>query len=277
MTSQMPAITAKKLSAVTCAVLLAAVMITMTAAESACAAEAAKTSAVKSADFQNLRPVAAGMKVSLSASAQKMIANDEARVYWKAMSQKKTAAEASRTALAAAEKGVAVIKKAFPGIVVNTGSVSVDPVYTRAKEGESSKIDSWRATVRLNARAPQAGKAGELSVAPLSAGSADWTIESVRFSVSKAVLAKANDALVQDVVKQIQQKGIRVAQGFGMSPNSARMESVNFSDPEGGSPRVMMMSTARMMSAGANSATPSLEAGETEVSVQASAVVVIRQ
>ena len=122
-----------------------------------CAAAAALALAAPLSGYAMPRVADAGLAMTVTGEANRLLANDQAVITFTAEAQRPQAQDASDEIIKAGNAAIAALNaiNAPAGQVeVQTADFSTWPVRTRAKEGETSEIAAWgaRQTLRVTVR-----------------------------------------------------------------------------------------------------------------------------
>ena len=201
-----------------------------------CAAAAAMALAAPLAAEAMPRVADAGLVMTVTGEASKLLANDQAVITFTAEAQRPQAQEASDEIVKAGNAAIEALKaiNAPAGQVeVQTADFSTWPVKTRAKEGEASEIAAWgaRQTIRVTVRDLK------LASAVMNAAGKTMNYDGVSFSVSRAVRDAAQDELLGEAVKRATERAVKAAEALGLGEKNVRIEGIQMSGAAGPSPR----------------------------------------
>ena len=205
-----------------------------------------------------------GVTVQIQGEASLTVPNDEVLVTFSVEAQRPKASEASDAVLKQGNLASEALKRFGGRITVETNDLSTWPVYAKAKEGEVPVPGAWgaRETIRVTVRDVTA-------VSDVMAAAAEhMNYDGITFRVSKKARLEQNEALIRAAMADAARKAEVVAESFGLTPASVRIQSVNVGQRSGGSVRYYAapaMKSADMVNAARVS--PQMSAGTTDVSL----------
>jgi len=203
----------------------------------------------------------------VSASAQSEVRQDWLVIRLQARHQAADAASVQRRLQALQERALTTLRPAVNGeeFQLQTGSFSVHPRY-----GRDGKIHNWEGVsewVIQGRDVPQLTRA--------AANTADWTVASMHFELSRQAREQAEHALMQEAIQQFNAKAQALATGFGFQRfdlHEVRLDA----DSNHPIPGLLRMS-ADMRHAGQEHPPLSAEPGLSPVVVNLSGAVRLRQ
>lgn len=213
-----------------------------------CAAAAALTLAAPLSGYAMPRVADAGLVMTVTGEANRLLANDQAVITFTAEAQRPQAQDASDEIIKAGNAAIAALNaiNAPAGQVeVQTADFSTWPVRTRAKEGETSEIAAWGARQTLR----------------------------VTFSVSRAVREAAQDELLAEAVKRATERAVTAAQALGLEEKNVRIEGIQVSGAAGPSPRYYAQPMMMRAAAANDSAEAVVSAGSADTALTVSLTV----
>ena len=207
-----------------------------------CAAAAALTLAAPLSGYAMPRVADAGLVMTVTGEANRLLANDQAVITFTAEAQRPQAQDASDE-------------------IIKAGNA--------AKEGETSEIAAWgaRQTLRVTVRDLK------LASAVMSAAGKSMNYDGVTFSVSRAVREAAQDELLAEAVKRATERAVTAAQALGLEEKNVRIEGIQVSGAAGPSPRYYAQPMMMRAAAANDSAEAVVSAGSADTALTVSLTV----
>ena len=234
-----------------------------------CAAAAALALAAPLSGYAMPRVADAGLVMTVTGEANRLLANDQAVITFTAEAQRPQAQDASDEIIKAGNAAIAAINAPAGQVEVQTADFSTWPVRTRAKEGETSEIAAWgaRQTLRVTVRDLK------LASAVMSAAGKSMNYDGVTFSVSRAVREAAQDELLAEAVKRATERAVTAAQALGLEEKNVRIEGIQVSGAAGPSPRYYAQPMMMRAAAANDSAEAVVSAGSADAALTVSLTV----
>lgn len=220
-----------------------------------------------------MTPGKAGTLVSLSAEATISQANDQATITLYCMQTGKDAAAITRTVLATTEKGLAALKALnIPNAKFKTTELSSWPQYVTPKKGEAPVIGGWQVRQSLSVTVKDAPEAAHI----IEAAQPYFAFDGISFSLSPKARQAVQTSLIDEAMTHLGERATQVAKSMGKNASNVKIESIDLG--QAGYPAVRMMRAAKAASFDAmeNAVLPTLEAGESTVTLTLSAQVRIK-
>jgi predicted secreted protein len=167
--------------------------------------------------------------------------------------------------------------KAVPGVEVSTGQYYVYPVDSEpvVQPDGTTKIAkkprTWRANQTLELRSTQPD-----ALLPLTGDLQDMglNVQNLSYTLSPEKEEQAKDALLESALAKLKAKAERTAKALGKS--HADLVEVNIDSSYNPPPMMPMMARAMTMSAKADMAAPTAEAGSNDITLTVSARAVLK-
>lgn len=227
----------------------------------ACAAAAAAAMAAPA--WAMPRVADAGVVMTVSGEASKLLANDEAQFTFSVETQQAEAARASDEVVRAGNAAQAALKAFGDKVEVRTADFSTWPVRTRAKEGEIQRIEAWgaRQTLRVTVR--------DLKLASdvMTAAGRTMNYDGVSFSVSRPVREAAQDELLAEAVRKASERAVIAARALGLDEKNVRIEGMQVAGVAGPSPRYYAQPVMMRAAVANDSAAPAVSAGSADTTL----------
>lgn len=220
-----------------------------------------------------MTPGKAGTLVSLSAEATISQANDQATITLYCMQTGKDAAAVTRTVLATTEKGLAALKALnIPNAKFKTTELSSWPQYVTPKKGEAPVIGGWQVRQSLSVTVKDAPEAAHI----IEAAQPYFAFDGISFSLSPKARQAVQTSLIDEAMTHLGERATQVAKSMGKNASDVKIESIDLGQT--GYPAVRMMRAAKAATFDAmeNAVLPTLEAGESTVTLTVNAQVRIK-
>jgi predicted secreted protein len=205
-----------------------------------------------------------GTLLVMSGAAEVEVPNDEAALTFYLELQDADLARAQSQVNQRVAAGVAALKAADPGAIVQTSGYGSYPVY---QPGAARKIVGWRARQSVNL------KTTDLSALPktIAAGQQQLALGGIEFRLSRAARERVEAELIERALANLNARVAAVARSLNVPPGRHRIEELDFGTPTGVRPPMIAM--ARMAGAADAVAEPQLDAGQSTQQVTVSAQV----
>lgn len=208
-----------------------------------------------------------GTVVTLTGEATKTVPNDEALITFTVERSAATADAVTKDVVTAGNRGLEALAKWDKNtVVVETTDFSTWPVYTRAKEGETSKIGAWsaRQTIRVTVK-------DVTKVSDVMKGAADsLQYDGITFRVSQSAQKSAETELLEAALNDAKRRAGVVARNFALTDDNCRVVKITLGDTP--TAPVRYYAAARAMNDGVmlKSATPApaVSAGESTLTMR---------
>ena len=209
-------------------------------------------------------PAEKGAVMTVTGEASVTLPNDEAQITVSKEVQDRDAKRASDEVVKAGNAAAEAMKAFGDAVKVETLALSTNPVYSRAKEGETPEIGAWRSVERMRVTVKDAKRVPEV----LAALSRTMTYDGITFGVSKQARESAQDALFEKAMADAAAQAVKTAEIFGLGEKNVRVESIQSATP--GAPGVRYYAAPALMNArmAAADAAPQVEAGEADVTLR---------
>ena len=207
-----------------------------------------------------MTPGKAGTLVSLSAEATISQANDQATMTLYCTQTGKDAAAITLKALN------------IPNAKFKTTELSSWPQYVTPKKGEAAVIGGWQVRQSLNVTVKDAPEAARI----IEAAQPYFAFDGISFSLSQKARQAVQTSLIDEAMTHLGEHATQVAKSMGKNASDVKIESIDLGQT--GYPAVRMMRAAKAATFDAmeNAVLPTLEAGESTVTLTVNAQVRIK-
>lgn len=212
----------------------------------------------------------AGTKITLSATSQIIVPNDEAQIVFTVTSQNKDAAQAASVVNTQMKAGTQIVMSSDKSAMIKTSGYSSYPVYTQGTDKKAAQIDGWRVEQSLTVTTRA------LSSLPNLVANAQkvMTVSHIRFGLSSETQKQHDSELTQKAYQALEERINMVTQAMGRNSRDAVIESIQVDD-EGGRTVVPVMMRAMAMKQDSIEA-PQLESGESTLSLRLSSEIKLK-
>ena len=220
-----------------------------------------------------MTPGKTGTLVSLSAEASTSQVNDQATINLYCMQTGQNATVLTRDVLSRTEKGLAALKAlAIPDAKFKTTELSSWPQYTTPKKGEAAKIDGWQVRQSLRVIVKDATQAARV----IEAAQPYFAFDGISFSLSQKARQAMQTSLIDEAMTNLGERATQVALSMGKKSSDVKIETLDLGRTGYSVARVLRASKAMALDSVENSAIPTLEAGESTVTLTVNAQIRIR-
>jgi predicted secreted protein len=199
-------------------------------------------------------------RVSFQVEAMREVANDWATAHLSVVAEGKEPAAIATTVNRRMAKAVATAK-GTKDTEVESGAYVTQPIY------DDGRVVRWRASQVLRLESADVERLAQL-IGVLQ--SEDVLLSSIDFSVQPKTRATVEEALIEEALGAFRTRAGLITKGMGEKNWSLISLSVGQS---GGHPRMLQMRAESNMMSMSKSTSPALEAGTSELRVQASGTV----
>ena len=220
-----------------------------------------------------MTPGKTGTLVSLSAEATISQANDQATVNLYCTQTGKDATALTRSVLEITEKGLATLKAlAIPDAKFKTTELSSWPQYVTPKKGEATTIGGWQVRQSLSITVKDAAQAARI----IEAAQPYFAFDGISFSLSQKARQSVETSLIDEAMTHLGERATQVARSMGKKASNVKIESLDFGQTGYPVARMLRAAKATAFDATENAVLPTLEAGESNVTLRVNAQVRIK-
>lgn len=218
-----------------------------------------------------IQPQVGGAELLLNETVSQEFANDQAIVYLYSQSQSENLKTSQGEVNQLMSKAQQKLALAFPEVKIESAGYSVNPVYSKPKEGEESVIKGWiaRQVIKLTVNDVTA-----VSTVVQTAQEAGVALQNLQFGLSLKTRKDAQQKLTVEVLQSLNQRAQIIAATLGVPADSVKIVKLNFG---GDNVRAMPMLARAYVADSANEmvATPRFEAGNSSLSASVQATLKI--
>jgi len=205
-------------------------------------------------------------QVALHAEASREIARDLMRVSLYAEAQHKDPGQLSGNLTRILNSAVERARQ-VAGVKISLGNRNSHPVY----DEQGRRIVAWRERAELNLESTDFASLSQLSAELLSG---ELKIGGMRFAIAEATRQKGEDELLQDAVKAFKARAWLATQALGGS--GYKLVSLNLNSTETTPLPFPRMAMVKSMERSASAPAQEIEAGSSQVSVNADGVIEVQ-
>lgn len=203
-------------------------------------------------------------QVSLRAEVQESVNNDTLTVVLFTEEQDTDPAKLANRITATLNKGLETARQ-NKSIKVSSGSRSSQPVYDEKRQN----IVAWRERGEIRLEGTDFAQVSTVTGDLLG----DLNLDSMSFSLSPSSRTATEDSLIKEAIEAFRQRADIATQGLG--GNGYKIVQLNL-NTQFMSPRPYMRANSMAMAADAKMATPAVEGGEADVTVNADGVIEVQ-
>ena len=220
-----------------------------------------------------MTPGKAGTLVSLSAEATITRANDQATINLYCTQTGKDATSLTHSVLETTEKGLAVLKALnIPEAKFKTTELSSWPQYVTPQKGEAAVIGGWQVRQSLRVTVKDAEQAARV----IEAAQPYFAFDGISFSLSQKTRAAVQTSLIDEAMTHLGERATQVARSMGKKSSDVKIESIDLGQAGYPATRMLRAAKAATFDAVENAVLPTLEAGESSVTLTVNAQVRIK-
>lgn len=211
-----------------------------------------------------------GTKITLSASSQITVPNDEAQVTFVVTAQNKDAAQAASAVNAQMKAGTQIVQASDKTAVIKTSGYTSYPVYTQGTDKKASQIDGWRVEQTLTVTTHALTHLPDL----VADAQKVLAVSQIRFGLRPETQKQHDSELTQKAYQALEERINMVTQAMGRNSRDVVIESIQVDD-DGGRINAPVMMRAMAMKQD-SVATPQFESGESTLSMRLSSEVKLK-
>src|SRR5690554_2357520 len=203
-------------------------------------------------------------QISLRADVQRSVNNDTLTVVLFTEAQDKDPAKLANRITETLNQGLETARQ-NKSIKVSSGSRSSQPVYDEKRQN----IVAWRERGEIRLEGTDFAQVSTVTGDLLG----DLNLDSMSFSLSPSSRTATEDSLIKEAIEAFRQRADIATQGLG--GNGYKIVQLNL-NTQFMSPRPYMRANSMAMAAEAKMATPAVEGGEADVTVNADGVIEVQ-
>lgn len=210
-----------------------------------------------------------GAKISLTASSQVVVPNDEAQVMFTVTTQNKDAAQAASVVNTQMKAGTQIIQTSDPSAIVKTSGYATYPVYTQGTDKKAPQIDGWRVEQTLTVTTRALKQLPDM----VAAAQKVLTVSNVRFSLSPETQKQHERELTEKAYQALEERINMITKAMGRNGQDAVIQSIQIDDSgRMGSPVLLRAAAMKTDSVAA----PQFESGDSTLSMQLSSEIKLK-
>lgn len=211
-----------------------------------------------------------GTKITLSATSQVIVPNDEAHVVFTVTSQNKDAAKAASEVNAQMKAGTQIVQASDKTATIQTSGYSSYPVYTQGTDKKAGQIDGWRVEQTLSVTTKALANLPRL----VADAQKVMAVSNIRFGLSNETQKQHDNELTQKAYQALEERINMVTQAMGRNSRDAVIESIQVDDEGGRTVAPVMMRAMAMKQDSV--AIPQFESGESTLSMRLSSEIKLK-